>query len=47
MSATTIERPPDRQAEIRERLEREAATWCCWGIVQGIAQYDWSKGWRS
>lgn len=20
--------------------------WCCWGIVQGIAQYDWAKGWR-
>lgn len=19
--------------------------WCCWGIVQGIAQYDWTKGW--
>lgn len=19
--------------------------WCCWGIVQGIAQYDWAKGW--
>lgn len=20
--------------------------WCCWGIVQGIAQYDWAKGWH-
>lgn len=20
--------------------------WCCWAIVQGIAQYDWAKGWR-
>jgi hypothetical protein len=20
--------------------------WCCWGIVQAIAQYDWEKGWR-
>jgi hypothetical protein len=20
--------------------------WSCWAIVQGIAQYDWAKGWR-
>jgi hypothetical protein len=20
--------------------------WCCWAIVQGIAQYNWSKGWK-
>lgn len=20
--------------------------WCCLGIVQGIAQYDWTQGWR-
>jgi hypothetical protein len=21
--------------------------WCCWAIVQGIAQYDWAKGWTA
>lgn len=21
--------------------------WSCWAIVQGIAQYDWTKGWRA